>query len=108
MRVTLATHGGLAAPVLAGLPPDVVDSHALPESAAAELSRLVAAAVPAAAAPAAAAGDPEPRRRAPDAMSYSITVEEGGHSSVLVQSDTDMSPEFAALLRWLKEHVARE
>lgn len=105
MRVTLATHGGLAAPVLAGLPPDVVDTHALPESAAAELSRLVAAAVPA---PAAATGDPEPRRRAPDAMSYSITVEEGGHSSVLVQSDTDMSPEFAALLRWLKEHVARK
>ncbi|MEU4484508.1 protealysin inhibitor emfourin [Streptomyces purpurascens] len=102
MRVTLATHGGLAAPVLAGLPPDVVDTHALPESAAAELSRLVAAAVPA------AGGDPEPRRRAPDAMSYSITVEEGGHSSVLVQSDTDMSPEFAALLRWLKEHAARE
>jgi hypothetical protein len=41
-------------------------------------------------------------------MSYSITVEEGGHSSVLVQWDTDMPPEFAALLRWLKEHVARE
>jgi hypothetical protein len=105
MRVTLVTHGGLAAPVLAGLPPDVVDTHALSESAAAELSRLVAAAVPATAE---AAGDPEPRRHAPDAMSYSIKVEEGGHSSVLVQSDTDMSPEFAALLRWLKEHVARE
>ncbi|EFL37114.1 predicted protein [Streptomyces viridochromogenes DSM 40736] len=102
MRVTLATHGGLAAPVLAGLPPDVVDTHALPESAAAELSRLVAAATEA------AAGAPEPRRRAPDAMSYSITVEEDGHSCVLVQSDTDMSPEFAALLRWLKEHAARE
>ncbi|MET9793329.1 protealysin inhibitor emfourin [Streptomyces canus] len=105
MRVTLATHGGLAAPVLAGLPPHVVDTDTLPESAAAELSRLVAAAVPATAA---AAGNPEPRKRAPDAMSYSITVEEGGHSSVFVQSDTDMSPEFAALLRWLKEHVARE
>ena len=105
MRVTLATHGGLAAPVLAGLPPDVVDTHALPESAAAELSRLVAAAVPTTAA---AAGNPEPRKHVPDAMSYSITVEEGGHSSVLVQSDADMSPEFAALLRWLKEHVARE
>ncbi|MFE9018111.1 protealysin inhibitor emfourin [Streptomyces sp. NPDC007808] len=105
MRVTLATRGGLAAPVLAGLPPDVVDTHALPESAAAELSRLVAAAV---ATTAAAAGTPAPRSRAPDALSYSITVEEGSHSSVLVQSDTDMSPEFAALLRWLKEHVARE
>ncbi|GGW55998.1 hypothetical protein GCM10010503_36390 [Streptomyces lucensis JCM 4490] len=101
----MSTHGGLAAPFLAGLPPDVVDTHALPESAAAELSRLVAAAVPATAA---TAGAPEPPRRAPDAMSYSITVEQGGHSSVLVQSDTDMSPEFAALLRWLKEHVARE
>ncbi|WP_406224125.1 protealysin inhibitor emfourin [Streptomyces canus] len=105
MRVTLATHGGLAAPVLASLPPDVVDTHALPESAATELSRLVAAAVPATAA---ATENTEPRKRAPDAMSYSITVEEAGHSSVLVQSDTDMSPEFAALLRWLKEHVARE
>ncbi|KUN57751.1 hypothetical protein AQJ46_45885 [Streptomyces canus] len=105
MKVTLATHGGLAAPVLASLPPDVVDTHALPESDAAELSRLVAAAVPASAA---AAGNPEPPKRAPDAMSHSITVEEGGHSSVLVQSDADMSPEFAALLRWLKEHVARD
>lgn len=105
MRVTLATHGGLAAPVIAGLPPDVVDTDALPESAAAELSRLVAAAVPATAT---ATGDRESHRRAPDAMSYSITVEEGGHSSVLVQSDSDMSPEFAALLRWLKEHGGRK
>ncbi|MGW2052101.1 protealysin inhibitor emfourin [Streptomyces sp. NPDC001858] len=102
MRVTLATYGGLAAVVRAGLPPDTVDTDALPESAAAELSRLVAAAVPA------AEGDREPHGRAPDAMSYSITVEESGHSSVLVQSDADMSPEFAALLRWLKEHAARE
>ncbi|MFC7014333.1 protealysin inhibitor emfourin [Streptomyces viridiviolaceus] len=105
MRVTLATHGGLAAPVRAGLSPDVVDTDALPESATAELCRLVDAAVLAASA---AAEDREAHRSAPDAMSYSVTVEEGGHSSVLVQSDRDMSPEFAALLRWLKEHAVRE
>ncbi|MDF6017004.1 protealysin inhibitor emfourin [Streptomyces sp. JH34] len=102
MRVTLATYGGLAAAARAGLPPDTVDTDALPESAAAELFRLVATAVPA------TGGDREVHGRAPDAMSYSITVEESGHSSVLVQSDADMSPEFAALLRWLKEHVTRE
>ncbi|WP_171991017.1 hypothetical protein [Streptomyces sp. JHA26] len=50
MRVASATHGGPAAPVRAGLPPDVVDTDALPEGATAELSRLVAAAVPAASA----------------------------------------------------------
>lgn len=114
MRVTLATYGGLAGAVQAGLPPDTVDTEALPESAAAELSRLVAAAVPASEGNRephglpASEGKREAHGRAPDAMSYSITVEENGHSSVLVQSDADMSPEFAALRRWLKEHVARE
>ncbi|MGW0792629.1 protealysin inhibitor emfourin [Streptomyces sp. NPDC002911] len=102
MRVTLATHGGLAAAVRANLPPEVLDTDTLPENAADELSRLVAAAIPA------AEETKEPHSRARDAMSYSITVEEGGRSSVLVQSDTAMTPEFAMLLRWLKKHSTQQ
>ena len=44
MRVTLATHGGLAAAINMRLPPQVVDTETLPGPAAVELSRLVAAA----------------------------------------------------------------
>ncbi|MEW2051337.1 protealysin inhibitor emfourin [Streptomyces sp. NPDC005476] len=97
------TEGGLAATVLAGLPPQVLNTDTLSEEAAAELHRLVAAA-----ARSVAEGTEEPSSLARDAMSYSITAEEGGHASVLVQSDTTMSPEFAALLRWLKEHAGRQ
>ncbi|WP_253195571.1 protealysin inhibitor emfourin [Streptomyces sp. JHA26] len=97
------TDGGLAATVLAGLPPQVLDTDTLSEEAAAELHRLVSAA-----ARSVAKGTEEPTGLARDAMTYSITVEEGDHASVLVQSDTTMSPEFAALLRRLKEHTARQ
>ncbi|MDH6229030.1 protealysin inhibitor emfourin [Streptomyces sp. MJP52] len=103
MKVTLATDGGLAATVLADLPPQVLDTDTLSEEAAAELERLVSAA-----ARSVAEGTEEPAGPARDAMTYSITVEEGGRTSVLVQSDTTMSPEFAALLRRLKEHLARQ
>ncbi|GAA3503840.1 hypothetical protein GCM10019016_109520 [Streptomyces prasinosporus] len=99
MKVTLAAHGGQAAAVLLRLPPRVLDTDTLPEDAAAELARLVAAAVPAA-----EGGGPG---RARDAMSYTITVEEGGRPTVLTQSDASMSPAFAALLGWLEEHFAR-
>ncbi|MGV9558845.1 protealysin inhibitor emfourin [Streptomyces sp. NPDC003401] len=102
MRITLATDGGLAATVLADLPPQVLDTDALSEGAAAELHRLVSAA-----ARSVTEGTEEPSSLARDAMSYSITVEEGGHTSVLVQSDTTMSAEFAALLRRIEEHTAR-
>jgi hypothetical protein len=103
MKVTLATEGGIAATVLAGLPPRVLDTDTLPEADAAELERLVAAAVPSV-----AEGTEEPSGLARDAMTYSITVEEGGRASVLVQSDTTMSPEFGALLRWVKRHAASQ
>ncbi|MEV5802219.1 protealysin inhibitor emfourin [Streptomyces collinus] len=103
MKITLVTDGGLASTVLAELPPQVLDTDTLSEGAAAELHRLVSAA-----ARSVAEGTEEPSSLARDAMSYSITVEEGGHASVLVQSDTTMSAEFAALLRWLKEHTARQ
>ncbi|MGY1499446.1 protealysin inhibitor emfourin [Streptomyces sp. QTS52] len=97
MRVTLARHGGQAAAIQLRLPPQELDTDSLPENAAAELTRLVAAAVP--------ATEEDRAGRARDAMSYTITVEEDGRSTtVLTQSDTSMSPGFAALLRWLDSH----
>lgn len=100
MKVTLATHGGLAAAINYRLPPRIVDADTLTEPAAAELAQLVAAAT-AARAPAAARSG-----RAPDEMSYTITVEDGGHQVVLAESDTTMSQEFGALLSWLEQRSA--
>jgi len=99
MRVTLATHGGQAAGIYLGRAARVVDSDKLPEPAAEKLSQLVAAAK---AVDVSAASD----ERARDAMSYTITVEDGGRSTVLAQSDVTMSREFAELLAWLEEHAA--
>ncbi|AWM36727.1 hypothetical protein GobsT_54270 [Gemmata obscuriglobus] len=95
MKVTLAKHGGLAAGIRR--PPQVVDTDALPAPLAEELARLVAAAV--------AAGTPPGERpgRARDAMSYTLTVEGDGRTA-LTQSDTAMTPAFAALLAWLEQH----
>ena len=39
-------------------------------------------------------------------MSYTITVEDSGRSTVLTQSDVTMTREFAELLAWLQEHAA--
>ncbi|GGP54756.1 protealysin inhibitor emfourin [Streptomyces melanogenes] len=98
--MTLETHGGQAAAINLRLPPKVLDTDTLPEDASAELARLVAGAVPE---PAAERPD-----RARDAMSYTITVEDGGRSTVLTQSDTTMSPAFASLLSWLENHFAQQ
>ena len=97
MKVTLAKHGGWTAAMR--LPPLVVDAAGLPESAAEELARLVSAAK--------AAPPPEDRNkgRARDAMSYELTVEDGGKTTVLRQSDTAMTRAFAALLAWLEQTV---
>ncbi|MFJ3770567.1 protealysin inhibitor emfourin [Streptomyces sp. NPDC090075] len=101
MKVTLETHGGQAAAINLRLPPQVLDTGNLPEEAAAQVARLVAAAVPEASAP-------EPPGGAPDAMSYTITVEDGGRTTVLTRSDTTMSPAFAALLDRLREYFAQQ
>nr|WSX47931.1 hypothetical protein OG409_02590 [Streptomyces sp. NBC_00974] len=100
MKATLATHGGLAAAANLRLPPKVMDTDTLPGHAAAELARLVAAVAPA----------PEADRtsRARDATSYTITVEDGGRSTVLKQSDATMTPAFAALLTWLHKHFEQQ
>lgn len=100
MKVTLTTHGGLAAAINLRLPPRVVDAKALPGTVAEELTQLVAAAKDA------RAPTKERPRRSPDEMSYTITVEDRGHQVVLTESDTTMSQEFAALLSWLEEYSA--
>lgn len=99
MKVTLTTHGGLAAAINLGLPPRVVNTDNLSAPAAEELVRLVAAAK--AAEPAEAGPG-----HAPDAMSYTITVDGNGHQLVLAATDTTMSREFGTLLDWLEQHFA--
>ncbi len=99
MKVTLEEYGGLAAGIRRL--PQVVHSEGLPEKAAEELARLAKAA---AAMPIAEEG-PGPVR---DAMSYTITVEDGGQQTVLEQSDGNMSPAFAALLNWLRRHASKK
>ena len=45
-------------------------------------------------------------RRAPDAMSHTITVEGDSQPPVVLrQSDAAMSDAFAALLEWIEEHA---
>jgi emfourin len=96
MKVTLAQHGGQAAAINLRLPPRVVDTTTLRADEAGELARLVADAK---SAPLAAGAAPGTAR---DAMSYTITIEDGGRQMVLSQSDTTMSEAFARLLAWLQ------
>lgn len=95
MKITLATHGGQAAALNLRRPPRVIDTDTLTAGDAAELARL-----------AADAATTPPRGEAPgksrDAMSYTITVEDGGKQTVLSQSDTTMSQAFAKLLARLQ------
>ncbi|MET9894348.1 protealysin inhibitor emfourin [Streptomyces sp. NPDC006465] len=100
MKVTWETYGGQAAAIRLGLPPKVLDTDALPEDMARELDRLVAAAL----------SEAEEKRpdRARDVMSYTVTVEDGGHSTALTRSDVTMTPAFAALLGWLEKHAAQQ
>jgi len=97
MRVSLATHGGLAAGLRLGRQPLAVDTSRLSEFDAAELIRLVTAARE--------TRPPADRRAgAGDALSYEITIEDGAEPVVLRQSDATITAEFAELLRWLQEH----
>jgi len=95
MKVTLEEYGGLAA----GLSrrPRIVDADALPPAAAAELNRLVEAAK------AASGGDA--LEGAPDEMGYDVTIEDATGKTLLTRSDTAMTPEFAALMRWIKRQA---
>jgi Emfourin len=91
MKLSLAVHGGLAAGLRLGRPPTVVDTATLPEDEARELADLLAA----------AKQDPpaaDRSSRAPDEMSYTITVDDGSAQEVLRRSDTTMSQGFADLM----------
>jgi hypothetical protein len=98
MKITLALRGGLAAPVYLNRPPRQVDVAALPAADAAELSRLVAVAK---AEPATAPS----AKPVPDAMSFTITIDDDGEQTVLKQSDPHLSPAFGALLGRLQSHL---
>ncbi|MFI1281269.1 protealysin inhibitor emfourin [Streptomyces sp. NPDC020858] len=80
--MTLATRGGPAVVVDLRLPPRALDTDTLPANAAAEPARLVAAV------PTPEVDQPSGAR---DAMSYTITVEDGDRSTVLKQSDAAMT-----------------
>ena len=98
MKVILAQHGGQAAGINLNRPPKVIDSAALDEPKAAELKELVAAAT---SAPSSATSSGKAR----DEMSYTITIQEDqGRETVLSQSDTTMSTDFAKLLAWLQRY----
>jgi hypothetical protein len=90
MKVTLVESGGLAAGLRLGRPPLVVDVSTLSEADARELADLVSAAKQAPAA--------ESSRTVPDAMSYTITVDDGEAQEALHRTDTTMSQGFAELV----------
>jgi hypothetical protein len=101
MKVTLSKHGGWAAGIQLGAVPRVIEATALPAPAAADLARLASAAE------ASPAVDAKAASRGGDIGTYSITIEHGGRTAVLRQSDTTMSPAFAALLEWIERHPTR-
>ncbi|MGZ8335140.1 MAG: protealysin inhibitor emfourin [Allosphingosinicella sp.] len=109
MRISLASHGGWSAPLRR--PPLTLDTAGLPEAAAAELAGLAKAAEAAAAsAPAteAATESAGPSPRAPEAMTYAITIERDGKQVTLRGSDLEESPEFAALRDWLQAQATAQ
>ena len=97
MRVTLETHGGFAAGIQRS--PERLETASLDESSAGELARLVQRAI--------AEAPPVSRSHSvPDAMSYTISIEDEGTAQVLRQSDSSMSGPFAELLDWLGRHFS--
>lgn len=98
MHVRLSTHGGFAAGIRR--PPKCIDSDQLPSSAAAELARLVEALKSSVVWPNSLAGASR------DTLSYTIAFESENEPPFrFTQSDGAMSPEFAALLDWIRQHA---
>lgn len=93
MRITLTRHGGL----LAGMkrPPLVIDDTSLDASRADRLRTLVARAI----------GTQQERadvRVMPDAISYSIAIDDDGRVTTLKQTEPTESSPFADLLEFLE------
>jgi hypothetical protein len=93
MKISLTKHGGFAAGMFR--PPSIVESSTLAAADAAELSRLVMAVKMA---PIEQGEEPGQAR---DAMSYTMTIEDDGETTVITQSDINMSSAFADLMQWI-------
>jgi hypothetical protein len=91
MKITLETHGGLAAGINMQMPPAVIDLDQMPKADADAIRQLVADAQ-------ASAPSTRGTGQAADAMSYTITIDDDGEYQVLRQSDVTMTPAFSALL----------
>lgn len=96
MRITLQVHGGLMAGVRRK--PISLDTAALSERDAADLSRLVQEAQR-------ALEQVPPSPAAPDAMTYVLEVQDDGETRVLKQSDASFTPEFDRLLERVEQHA---
>jgi hypothetical protein len=92
MTITLAEKGGLGV----RLPPRTVQSDNLTDADRHELKGLVAAVHTA---------PPAAGARTYDATSYTVTIDDGGEPVTLHQSDAAMTPEFGALLNWIKQRL---
>jgi hypothetical protein len=96
MKVTLEKLGGFAAMRRA---PTVLDSAALATSHQQELQQLVTDVREEPLVPPAAG------EQLRDAMSYKISVEQNGTTTVYRQRDLEMSAAFQRLMRWIEEHA---
>jgi hypothetical protein len=93
MRMTLQTHGGLAA---IRRKPVSLDTGSLEPGQAKSVENLVRTLLATASAP---SGEP-----LPDAMSYTLTVEDDGKTAVVKQRDGGITPEFERLLDQFATH----
>lgn len=102
MRITLNSHGGWSGLVTK---PITIDTAALPAAAAHEAERLAAAAqsTPGTSPAALTAA----RGRAPESMSYTITIEDGGRTTTLKSSDAEAHPEIEALAAWVRSQAGK-
>jgi hypothetical protein len=96
MLITLKTHGGFAAGV--ARQPRTLDTAALDEREAARVQHLVQSVME----------TPEtapPSRALPDAMTYTLTVQEGDRVRAIKVSDTSMTPALGELIDCLEQHA---
>jgi hypothetical protein len=96
MRLTLQVRGGIAAAMRRT--PVSLDTASLEPAHADRVNRLAQAVV--ASQPAGSPSEP-----VPDAMSYTLTVEESGKVHVVKQRDGELTPEFGQLLNQLASHA---
>ncbi len=103
MKIRLASRGGWTAGMR--LPPLVVDTNALPAAAASLAKQLAAAAEDTKEDLAAGAAA---KARAPEAMTYEITLEYGDREVTLKGSDVASSPQFEALRAWVQNKAIEQ